>query len=689
MTGEPTATSDAPPPPPDEPRPTPAPPRSRAARLLSPFTAGDPVVAALALLVVAYYAATHGIFQGKASGDGFFGFMYLPNLLFFHTFDIAPSVPTWVPILGRESTGHVANACPIGPALFWAPFYLLGLALERLQPFVVPLVNVAIRLLRAPLLVAHLAPLAPIAPFHDGALPGQTVFDFWMAGLGSLAAGIAGIASAFRLLARKLGAGPARVGVVAGVLATPIVWYLVTQPLYQHACAFFAVTLLVERWDAWRSEPLTLRRMAALGAIGGLAMLVRIQEAIWLLLPLTDAAIASVRALTDKHDSSARADARLRAAARPLLGAIVLGSVAALVFAPQLALWFYYFGSLRTPQPPGHMRWLDPAIVATLFSTRGGLFPWMPLAYLALPGLLGARRPLGGLGGRLLGLLALEVWINASAWDHWGSWTYGPRRFTDATLTFAAGAAGIWWWATRRHGASGGGERRRAIARPALAVVMALLVALNFLQMELMRNMRIKSSGSWSFPAATWVRWADGPRWLASALERVGWPFAQPAGWIWSLVYHVPTSTFEGVVGGYLLERDCRIHSVVAHGGFSFAEPAKYVPEGIVGPPDAAKPPSVPVARRVRVLVPLFAVEPLRVGVTGVFDRTHGGEAAVGATWNGEPLVAAPTPGKVWFQVPERIVHSRSRTNELVLTVPDGTRLQSLDLESKGTWWWR
>ena len=43
-----------------------------------------------------------------------------------------------------------------------------------------------------------------------------------------------------------------------------------------------------------------------------------------------------------------------------------MSGLAALVFAPQLGAWIYYFGSLRPPQPHGHMRWWDPAIVASI-----------------------------------------------------------------------------------------------------------------------------------------------------------------------------------------------------------------------------------------------------------------------------------------------------------------------------------
>src|SRR5207249_4989285 len=99
-------------------------------------------------------------------------------------------------------------------------------------------------------------------------------------------------------------------------------------------------------------------------------------------------------------------------AARFFLGGLALAAGAAILFSPQLFLWHWYFGSIRTPQPPQHMRWEDPAIVPTIFSLRGGLLPWSPILYLVVPGLALARRPLGGLAWRLGLVLCAEIWVN-------------------------------------------------------------------------------------------------------------------------------------------------------------------------------------------------------------------------------------------------------------------------------------
>ncbi len=603
--------------------------KQRLARIVRAFTAGDRWVAGLALATIAYYCATPGVFQGKASGDGYFGFMYLPSLFYHHTLDIAPTVPVYAKYLGVERTGHVANPCPIGTVAFWTPLYLLARALEW----------IAARFVQLP----------------RESLPGQTVFDFWVVGLGSLAAGLAGVATTFRLIARRLSVGAARFAVVTMVAATPLAWYFTIQPMYQHACAFFMVAVLVERWDAWRGA-MTPRRWAWLGLLGGAAMLMRVQEAIFLLLPGLDAL-----------------EGTLRRRGKDFTGGLIFTGCAFIAFLPQLLIWYWYFAAIRTPQPPHHMRWADPGLVATVFSTRAGLLPWAPILYLVIPGLILARKRLGGFGWRIGLMLALDLWVNASAWDHWASWAYGARRFTDASTAFAVGLGGMWAWAE---------ARPKRYWRNGLIAFAAFTIAFNGLMMELVRRGKVKSSASHAFAASTWVKWANGPQWLGKIFDTIGYPFCQPAGWIHAAIYRVPPRNFEALVGNYLLERDCRVHAVVNVPGFDFDDALTgYVVDGVTGPPVDHL---VPVGTRVRMLLPLFVREPLRARITGDF---RGRERDVTVTWNGVPLAVDGARGTVSFEIPPDVIHTRARENEVFLAVPEGTRLKRLDLQSLSVWW--
>ncbi len=608
-------------------------------RVYGLLAAHDLFVAALGVVLLCYYLLTPGIFQGKASGDGFLGFMYLPGLLFHHSLDLRFTVPEQVPALGIEVTGRSANPCPIGPAFIWAPTYLLGLLLQKL----------------------HIVPTASAQRF------GQNPADYLFAGLGALLFGQIGIAAMFRVLRRWLGVSAARFGTVTAVLATPLCFYLITQPLYQHACAFAAVALFLELWDAYDSSaaPVPKRQEILLGALAGVCMLMRLQEAIVLLLPGST--------LLRRLVSAVRAGDRQALGGTLLAGVLVLGTAAA-VFLPQVGVWFYFYGSLRLPQLPGHMRWWEPGLVETLFSLRAGLFPWVPALYLALPGLLLPPLRQRGLGLRLLLLFLCGFFVNAAAWDFHGSWAFGPRRFTDATPIFAAGLASTFAYL---------GQRRR-LGSYVLIACAVVLVAYNGLLMELVRLRRVKSSSSGAFPAAEWVRWAKGPAWLEHALTRFGYPFAQPASLIYALAYHIPPSAFEGIVGNYFLERDWRVRAfIVGPTGTSLRSPSPYVfPE----------PPGTDLTR-LRVLIPLYTREPLHLQLRLLPGSTDtDASSRMTLTWNGTPLPLrrdGPYLSSLLYtaEVPAEIVHSRARLNEVTLAAPRELVLDHLELASYVPWW--
>lgn len=85
----------------------------------------------IAMALLAHYFGTRGIFHGMASDDGMVAFLYLPGLLFHHTFDLAPvAEPVVLNAFRREVTGHISNRNPIGPPILWAPFFALTWAIK-------------------------------------------------------------------------------------------------------------------------------------------------------------------------------------------------------------------------------------------------------------------------------------------------------------------------------------------------------------------------------------------------------------------------------------------------------------------------------------------------------------------------------------------------------------------------------
>ena len=106
-------------------------------------------------------------------------------------------------------------------------------------------------------------------------------------------------------------------------------------------------------------------------------MMMREQEALWLLLPGVRGAVAR------------RARRRSRVAGSSAAWCSALAALIA--FSPQMAVWHYYTGSPLHPAQVEPLRPTTPFIVVALFSTRGGLFPWSPVAYASLVGVFLAR----------------------------------------------------------------------------------------------------------------------------------------------------------------------------------------------------------------------------------------------------------------------------------------------------------
>jgi hypothetical protein len=584
--------------------------------------AGDRFVAVGMALLVIYYLATPGVFQGKASGDGWFGFQYLRAIVFKQTLDMQSVLPQYLPYFGTSGPGHhMPNRCPFGPTLVWLPFYLVACALHGLG--------------------ALLRLLPPGV--------GESPFDTKVTGLGTLAAVLLAWRYLYVLVERHAGRAAARIGSTAAIWATPIVWYAVTQPFYQHGLALATTAVLVERWDATRGDA-SWRRMLVLGLVGGLGMSFRAQEGLWLLLPGLEAAWHVVRG---------------PGRTRWLVAGLVLTGATLVAFLPQMLVWWYYTGSPLTPAQVEPLRWSTPFFAVSLFSTRGGLFPWSPVFYAAVAGLVLAKRS-RPLLWMLTAIFALDIYVVASAWVTTGGYGYGARRLSDGVVWLAL-AIGLGW------------ARLESVtwARRTLAVFVGFCIVLNVATMELLRGKAIPSSGAYARSAQRFLDDLHAPAPLGRFFGAVGYPFVQPAGWLFALYWHAPVTAFEGIVGNWLLDRDGQWLSVQTHlfpltrgdaganvlGGLTLSSDA---PARVDGP--------------VRMLLPMFASEPIGVRVLGDIPA---GERA--AQWNGLTVPVANVPGGVRFDVPATAVNAG--VNELRLTLPVGAQLQKLDFSSSGEWW--
>jgi hypothetical protein len=389
------------------------------------------------LALLQLFRAFHGARSTFITNDGDWYYAYLPSLYFDRDLDLSNQMEAWrrmadQPPLGLARGRPTPTSFTVGPALLWMPAFAVA--------------DAAVVAARA---------AGARWPRNGYSLPYQLA-----AAWATLVYGLIGAWLALKAALRWLGDEPrcrrgAALAVAAALCATPVLYYLFFEPTMAHGLGVFAASLLVWLWLGGR-EARGWRRWFWLGAAGGLCALIRPQDSVLLVLPL------SIVASGPPAETSARA-AGLRVAA------LVAGAV--LVFLPQSLVWQATFGRpLALPQGPEFLQWTRPALLQVWFSPHHGLFAWTPIWLAGLGGLAIApahlRRSAAAMGAAFL----LESYVNAIARDWWGGDAFGARRFLSLFPVFALGmsvaASGLW--------------PRRAVA---VATVAFWLIVVNLAQM--------------------------------------------------------------------------------------------------------------------------------------------------------------------------------------------------------------
>jgi hypothetical protein len=296
-------------------------------------------------------------------------------------------------------TDHIRNYMPFGPALLWAPLFLLVTA------------------------------LAWIANLFGAGYPLDGFARAFQAtpGFSGIAAATAGSCLAYAAASRIVDRGSAIWATLTVWLSSSALYYSLVSPTYSHAASMLAVSAFWLVWIATLDRQ-TLGRYAVVGALAGVAALMRWQDAVLLLIPAMEAVW---RARTVGATGSV---ARIAAAV----------AAAMLAFAPQMAVWSVLYGSpFVIPQGSGFMRWNAPALWAVLFSDNHGLLSWTPIVGLSLAGLVFVVRRNRMVGWAAIGFLVITWYVNASVADWWGGEAFGARRFISCYPIFVLGLAAL------------------------------------------------------------------------------------------------------------------------------------------------------------------------------------------------------------------------------------------------------
>jgi hypothetical protein len=380
-------------------------------------------------------------------------------------------------------------------------------------------------------------------------------------------------------------------------------------------------------------------------------MQMRAQEVVWLLLPAGECAYQVARGAERR---------------RFLVGGLVLGASALVAFLPQLLVWRYYTATWIGPQIEP-LRLDTPMPIVTVFSTRSGLLPWSPIVYASALGWLLGRKA-RGLTLALLGVFVLELYIVSCAWMPSGAYGYGARRLSDAAPLFGLGVALLYDRLSERPW-----PRRGVVAFTGLCVLLCVVT------MELQRQRKVSSSGGSTRTAERYLADVGAPRWLSRLFGRIGYPFAQPAGWLFAAWYRVPVRTFEGVVGTFMLDRDGQWYTVLTRSLPLNQDDEAYVIEGLALKPAATGLPAT-VTGPVRILLPMFARE--HVSIQMIAQLLPG---AVKASWNGEDTAVTVTKTGLLLDLPAARV--RVGVNDLRLVLPPGSKASKLDFRDYDQWW--
>jgi hypothetical protein len=338
--------------------------------------------------------------------DGIGYYMYVRSLVIDHDLDFANEYAKLSPDVDVTKlitpTGLITNQFAVGPAILWAPFFI----------------------------VAHFIVLG----LNSAGLPvvadGYSYVYQAAVSLGSIVYGFLGALLMYQIV-KQFYPRTALAAVIMIWLATNFVYYQIVEPSMSHMPSLFAVALLMYIWI--RSRPVTsLWNCLAIGFAGGLVGIVRQPDATLLSLPI-------IYCLLHREESWLK----VKRVAVVLTGFFM-------VFWIQMVTWRVLNGS---PFLSGYFHdsaqgfsWLSPHLVEVLFSTEHGLFLWHPILLLATVGLayfIGLDRKLSFL---FIGGVLLQVYLVAS----WSSWSqgdaFGGRMFMASLPIFAVGLGAFLQW---------------------------------------------------------------------------------------------------------------------------------------------------------------------------------------------------------------------------------------------------
>ncbi|GAB4112597.1 MAG: hypothetical protein OHK0050_14200 [Roseiflexaceae bacterium] len=368
---------------------------------------------AYAWILAAYVLVTIITFVPSIKGDGMRYYAYLRSLTLdgdlqftdeFTALDPQGFDPAQVP---PTDTGLVPNNASVGPAIAWAPTYML----------------------------AHL--LALIGPSFglDWLADGYSRPYIVLVSFGSCLAGLITMCGSYRIARRWVDPASSTLMVLSLLLGSNLLYYAMREGSFAHSVSAATATLYVLAWLRLEEHP-SLVRWAALGAAAGGVAVTYWIGALTFVLPL----LSFVRLAWLAWQQPAAQ--RMQHLGQLLLGGVVAALLALVVFLPQMLAWWVVYGSpLVIPHGGDYVRPRNSQALRLLFSHLYGLLPWTPAFFAGMIGLPLLRRRSPWLTIGLLLSAAAYFFYNASLGRWYAGGSFGLRRLTLLSPWFAIGLA--------------------------------------------------------------------------------------------------------------------------------------------------------------------------------------------------------------------------------------------------------
>lgn len=301
----------------------------------------------------------------------------------------------------NPETGKVLNQYTIGTPLLWSPFFL----------------------------IAHGASIF-FGTESDGYSP---IYSFSVT-MGSVIYMFLGLIMLYNLVSYFVSNKfISMLSVIVFWLSSHMFYYTFLQPSMSHAVSFFTVSLMIYWWFFKIRNHNSLNNWAIFGFISGISFLVRMQNSLYLSIPL----IFFISDIIKSKD--------FKELINNLKGPIISSLTFFLTLIPQFFIWKiftdHYISAFSNYGTSNTIKFNLINILNVIFSNRHGLFNWTPVFLLGFIGLLMIFKKNKKLFSSFFVAIILQVIITAS-WIHWwAGHSYGNRYLMGTGIFFTIGLA--------------------------------------------------------------------------------------------------------------------------------------------------------------------------------------------------------------------------------------------------------